>query len=371
MSMHRFYYSIAIIFSLVVFPRVVSAAVLAPDQEAWLIKHNKTLIVRPEKNYPPFSFVSSTPSIRPKGLAVDYLELVARKIGAQQTYLEAKPLATILKDIKSGKEGIVLVLSETDERDEYLYFSEPFITLPAVIVTRKDYKRDGKNELTLADFNAKQVAVASGYAVENYIKDNYQRIILEPVTDDEVGLQKLLLGEVDAAVMDLASLSYYTSHDMLSYVTVAGQTGFEYALSFAVPKTMPDLQAILNAGLKEITPSERSIIKDRWITFPTAQPKQEGHWALFSAGTPLWMGMSVAGAIIIVILLVAMIIHTRRHHRMHIASLSRAQEKQKKLSQLTEQLDELEDANTVLSENMQEIRSMEKTIKEKIEHIND
>ena len=66
-------------------------------------------------------------------------------------------------------------------------------------------------------------------------KDNYQRIIIEPVSDDEVALQKLLLGEVDAAIMDLASLSYYTSRDVLSYVTIAGQTGFEYNLSFAVP----------------------------------------------------------------------------------------------------------------------------------------
>ncbi|MEK7105783.1 MAG: transporter substrate-binding domain-containing protein, partial [Patescibacteria group bacterium] len=252
--MYRIYYSAMFLLGVLLYPTYVGAAVLAPDQSLWLEKRNNTLIVRPEKSYPPFSFVSSSPSTRPKGLAVDYIELVARKIGAQPTYLEAKSRATILSELKAGKEGIILALSESKNQDDSFYFSEPFISLPAVIVARKDYVRSSK-ELTLADFNGKQLSMTDGYAVMGYIKDNYQRIIIEPTTDDEVALQKVLLGEVDGAVMDLASLSYYTSRDMLSYVTVAGQTGFEYELSFAVPKTMPDLQVILNAGLKEITPS--------------------------------------------------------------------------------------------------------------------
>jgi ABC-type amino acid transport substrate-binding protein len=352
-------------------PLPVGASVLAPNQATWLTKHENTIIVRPEQNYPPFVFVSSRPSIKPKGLAVDYIELVARKVGAQETYLEAKPRSVIVSEIKSGKEGIILALSETDENSNYLYFSEPFITLPAVIVTRKDFKPTEK-ELSLADFNAKQVAVTEGYGAMDYVKNNYQRIIIEPVSDDEVGLQKLLLGEVDAAVMDLASLSYYTSNDMLSYVRVAGQTGFEYKLSFAVPKSMPDLQVILNAGLKEITPSERAIIKDRWITFQSKQENlNKSSFTNFSVGTPLWIGISVGATIIILILLFIIIFHNRRHHKYHVASLSRSHEKEKKVSHLTRQLEELENANSVLGENVEEIKNLEKAIQEKIEHIND
>jgi hypothetical protein len=217
-----------------------------------------------------------------------------------------------------------------------------------------------------------QVAVTEGYGAMDYVKNNYQRIIIEPVSDDEVGLQKLLLGEVDAAVMDLASLSYYTSNDMLSYVRVAGQTGFEYKLSFAVPKSMPDLQVILNAGLKEITPSERAIIKDRWITFQSKQENlNKSSFTNFSVGTPLWIGISVGATIIILILLFIIIFHNRRHHKYHVASLSRSHEKEKKVSHLTRQLEELENANSVLGENVEEIKNLEKAIQEKIEHIND
>lgn len=351
-------------------PTVVRAAILSPVQADWLRKHNNTLIVRPEKNYPPFSFVSSSPSIKPKGLSVDYLELVARKVGAQPTYLEAKSRSVIMSEIKSGKEGIILALSETDERSEYLYFSEPFISIPAVIVTRKDFKLNGK-ELSLADFNARQVAITDDYAVMDYVKNNYQRIIIESVSDDEIGLQKVLLGEVDAAVMDLASLSYYTSRDMLSYVTVAGQTGFDYKLSFAVPKSMPDLQSILNSGLKEITPSERSIIKDRWITFPVKENPSKGLASVFFIGRPLWIGISILGSLILAILLAVIIVHNRKYHRYHVASLSKNIDKKVKVAELTEQLEELESANSELGENIQEIKALEKTIQEKIEHIND
>ncbi len=364
---------ILIAFSIFIFiqPSQAGAVVLSPSQSEWFKKHNEILIVRPEKNYPPFSFVSSTPSIKPKGLAVDYLELVARKIGADVTFLEAKSRSVIMSEIKSGKEGIILALTETDERSEYLYFSESFVTLPAVIVTRKDFKLGGR-ELSLADFNAKQVAITDDYAVMDYVKNNYQRIIIEPVTDDEVGLQKLLLGEVDAAVMDLASLSYYISHDMLSYVTVAGQTGFEYQLSFAVPKTMPELQDILNSGLKEITPAEKSIIKDRWITFSNkTENVNSSRLGIFSVGTPLWIGISVGGGVLLLILLIFIIVHNRRHHHYHVASISREHDKRQKVSELTAQLEELESANSVLGENMEEIKALERQIQEKIQHIND
>ncbi len=362
-------YSFVVALLCIIIPVSVKAAVLAPTQSAWLAKHKNIILVRPEKNYPPFSFSSSSPNSNPKGLAVDYLELIARKVGATATYLEAKPSSAVLSDLELGKEGVALALSETDATGKYLYFSEPFVTLPAVIVTRRDYVR-GSKELTLADFNAKQVAITNGYAVEDYIQNNYPKIVVDAVSDDEVALQKLLLGEVDAAVMDLASLSYYTSHDVLSYVRVSGQTGFEYKLSFAVPKTMPDLAVILNAGLKEVTPSERSLIQDRWITFPTKEEDISNHSFLF-LGTSLWAALSIAGAIIIAVLLTLMVIHTRRHHRLQLASLSRAHQKEKKLGQLTEELKELEGANSVLDANMQEIKSLEKEIQDKITHIND
>ncbi|MEK7227738.1 MAG: transporter substrate-binding domain-containing protein, partial [Patescibacteria group bacterium] len=225
-------------------------------------------------------------------------------------------------------------------------------------------------DLSLADFNAKQISITDGYLVMDYVINNYPRIIIEPVSDDEVGLQKVLLGEVDAAVMDLASLSYYTSRDMLSYVTVAGQTGFEYKLAFAVPKSMPDLQDILNSGLKEITPSERAIIKDRWVTFPFDKEAKKGLAAVFFIGKPLWIGVSILGSILLAALLTIIIIHNRKYHRLSISSLRRTHDKKDKIDELTDELKDLEDASTTLSEDMQEIKSLEKAIKEKIEHIN-
>ncbi len=356
--MFRSYFAIAtfLFFALTNF---VSASILSPEQASWLERRHNTLIVRPERNYPPFSFISSSTSTKPKGLAVDYLELVARKIEAQPTFLEAKSRSVILKEIKSGKEGVVLALTENDDLLDSMYFSEAFINLPAVIVTRRDYQ--DKKELSLADFNAKQIAVTDGYEVVDFLKNNYPRIILETVSDDEVAIQKLLLGEVDAAVMDLASLSYYTSRDVLSYVKVAGQTGFDYKLAFAVPKSMPELAAILNSGLKEITQSEKQIVSDRWINFEQKQSDQTKNKFSF-INTPIWMSTSIIAILIIVILLTFIIIHSRRHHRSHNAVLERAHE----ITELKEELDELNNASLNLEKNKQEIESLKRAIKEEL-----
>jgi ABC-type amino acid transport substrate-binding protein/heme exporter protein D len=364
--MRIYWYGLVVVFFLCT--PAVRAAVLTPAQDSWLTKHKNTILVRPEKQYPPFSFISSSPHSTPKGLAVDYIELIARKVGAVITYTEAKPSADILSDIREGKEGVVLAVSQTDAAERYLYFSESFMQIPAVIVTRRDYNRS-EREFTLGDFTAKQVALTKGYAVEEFIKNNYPKIILDTVSDDEVALQKVLLGEVDAAVMDLASLSYYTSRDMLSYVQVSGQTGFEYKLSFAVPKSMPDAVIIINAGLKEITPAEHTLIKERWVTFPSNKESTQSFSSFFHMKSSIWVVLSVVGAIVIVILLIFMVIHSRTHHRLQIAVLAKKREKEHQIQRLTNELKELEEAQGVLGQNMQEIRALEEEIKNNIDHL--
>jgi uncharacterized protein YlxW (UPF0749 family) len=142
------------------------------------------------------------------------------------------------------------------------------------------------------------------------------------------------------------------------------QTGFEYKLSFAVPKTIPEMITILNAGLKEITPSEKVIISDRWITFreDTGSKSDKVTKVLQS---PLWISISIIGIVIIIVLLTLIIAHSRKHHRYHIESLKRSRE----ASELKNELMRLETASDTLEQNLEEIDSLKRSIEEKIERI--
>ena len=188
-------------------PNIINADsdILTPQENLWLKSRNNTIIVYPEKNLPPYSYQNA--SRTPQGLSIDYIELVAKKVGAKVEYLPARPLYQILDDIKQdGKGDVVTSLSENKERGDFLYFSDIYITSPAVIVVRKDL--DKRSDMTLSDLTGKKVAIGDQYAVEDFVRVNNPRVVIESVTDDELGLQKLVLGEVNAVIIDVTSLSY-------------------------------------------------------------------------------------------------------------------------------------------------------------------
>lgn len=258
--------ALALVFSLTPY-KSFAQELLTPEETLWLQSRNNTLVVYPEKGFPPFSYQSSSGT--PQGLSIDYIELIAEKIGAKIEYLPARSRFQILEDIKNGKGDLITAIASTKEKETSLYFTDNYITISTVIVVRKDFNE--KKVLTVADLTGKKVAVGEGYALAEFLNKNYPRIILEKVTDDEVGLQQLVLGEVDVAVMDIASLSFYLSKQVLSSVKIVGSVGFDYNLGFAVPKDKEILQAILDKGLSQISKTDREILNEKWISVPNQE----------------------------------------------------------------------------------------------------
>jgi ABC-type amino acid transport substrate-binding protein len=240
---------------------------LSPQESLWFKSRNNTIVVYPSENSPPYSYKNSAGN--PQGLAIDYLELIAKKIGANIQFLTPRSTSQVLDDVKSGKGDVIADITSDTNKEQYLIFTDNYLTSPAVIVVRKDYGE--KSGLNLNDFNGKQVAVVVGSSLESYMRINYPKVVIDEVTDNEVALQQVVLGEVDAASMDVASLSYFLSKQVLNSVKIVGDTGFEFKPSFGMPKNLTVLQSILEKGLSQISTSDRITLNDKWIVVPTRE----------------------------------------------------------------------------------------------------
>jgi len=325
------------------------SSILSPEENLWLKSRNNTIVFYPEKNHPPFSYQS--PSGRTQGLFIDYIELISEKIGAKVEYLSPRSLSQIQDDMKAGKKDTVISISGTKEREEYLFFTEEYISVPAVIVVRKD--SGIKNDRTLNDFSGKEVAVVDGYAVEGFIQKNFPRIVLERVSDDEVGLQQLVLGEVDAVVMDIVTLSHYLSKQVLNSVKIVGNTGFDYKYAFAVAKGDTIAQSVLEKGLSQISKSDRDILNDKWVT----SPSEERSKSPFENGAlPYFSGTLIA-------LLGFAFVINRKYSKSRHSHLKLG------VDELKEELAELAHANRALKRDMEEIKELEEDIEKKMEKI--
>ncbi len=337
---------------------------ITPSQNAWLNKNNRTILVHPQEVDPPFVFVGSGSQKEIKGFSVDYIQAVAKKLNITIKFSEAQSLNRILANARERNDnGVVLSLTPSIEREQYFYFTDSYYSTPAVIAVRKDFSSK-KSVITLEDFSKKKVAVGDKYAVQSFIQANYPDVDLVSVSDDQGGLQKLLLGDVDAVVMDLASLTYYTANDVLSYVKIVGRTGFEYKHSIGVPKSSPELVLILNQGLKSISDAERQVLINKWMGTTV-----DDLGASIAAGgikntvtheaTPwlIFIGFIVLiAATIIVVLLVQ-----RRNYTMPRFVRRRAI-----LSDVQDEFQELKIAQQALKEDLAQIAELEKDIEDKM-----
>jgi len=85
----------------------------------------------------------------------------------------------VLEKARTKEIDVVSALTRTDERGEYLEFSEPFFRAPQSIFTRDDSGEiDG-----LKDLYGKRVAVVKGYFIEDELTEKHPRIVLVPVKD--------------------------------------------------------------------------------------------------------------------------------------------------------------------------------------------
>ncbi len=350
-----------LIIATIPFSGMADSSILSPQENLWLKSRNNTIIVYPEKNHPPYSYQNS--SGIPQGLSIDYIELIGQKIGAKIEYLPARPLSQILDDVKQGDKGDVITsLADTKEREELLYFSDTYVNVPAVIVVRKD--SDIGNALTLSSLSGKRVAIGSKYAVEEFVRVTNPRVIIESVIDDESGLQQVVLGEVDAAIMDVASLSYYLSKQVLNSVKIVGSTGFEYKLAFAVPKSKEILQSILDKGLQQVSESDRNALNDKWINISNYDGgTAQSIFSDISKNTS-----TIVMYILLLLFIVVIILFLKRNHYSGYIPM-RYTRKVSDIDDLKEEIAELEHTSESLIEELKDVKNLEQDIKEKIHNI--
>ncbi|MBL8485251.1 MAG: diguanylate cyclase, partial [Rhodocyclaceae bacterium] len=245
-------------------PAVQSAAAeqfaLTAEEQAWLAQHPEIRLA-PEADYAPFSFAGADG--RFEGMSADYLKLVAARLGMAPRELTPAALADVLQKVKRGEADLVTSLKPTSERVTYLQFTAPYVEVPAVLLVRRDYR----GPTDLRDMGRARVAVGNAYAVHEHLLHNYPTLPLVPLPDDRDCLRKLATGEVDAAVMDLASASWLLRQEGIGNLKIAGEIGFFYPLSFAVRKDWAPLAALMDRALESLPQAERQAIFTRWIGF--------------------------------------------------------------------------------------------------------
>ena len=128
---------------------------LTAEQRNWLIQQG-AIRRTADSNWPPFEFKNREGEF--VGMCMDYFNLVMNRLKLQVEMIPGLSWIEALRSIKRKKLDIVTCLDKTAGRESYLAFTEPFTTIPQVIIIRSGYPYIRG----LMDLSRKRVAMIKG-----------------------------------------------------------------------------------------------------------------------------------------------------------------------------------------------------------------
>lgn len=254
---------------------------LTPQEIQWIDDHPEGVKIGVSIHYPPYeTYGTKTPY---SGLSADFIKLISEKVGLKITPVRFRNRHQVLNGIKNSKVDLVAAVERTPDRENFLTFSQSYISIPAAIITRKEVTQD----LTLEKLEGMRVGITVAPSFIEYLTDDLNiNCEIVPMTGGYIGgLRSLAVGDVDVLICDMALASHYIANARISNLRIAGLTNYSFDLRMAARKDMPELNSILRKGLALILPHERKIIEKQWLSlhYQPLWSTQTFWWGIFGA----------------------------------------------------------------------------------------
>ena len=195
------------------------------------------------------------------GIAIDYWNLVSKKLNLNSTCKTDDNFLDVLNAIKNKKADITISTSETKNRKKYAVFSIPYATFPIVIATRNNVGFIHN----INQIKNKKIAVAKGYTATKLLQEKYPHLhyIYTKTTDE--ALKLVSEGKAYASIDILPVIAYKINFLSLNNLKIAGKTEFNFPVKFMVRKDYSELIPMINRSISSITKHEEDKIYSKWI----------------------------------------------------------------------------------------------------------
>ncbi len=231
---------------------------LEPEERQWLEEH-PVITLGVDPGFAPFEFFDDNDNY--SGICADYIALIERTLGVTMRVEEKLPWGSVIDKAKRHEVDMLPCVGVNEERRSYLLFSDAYLSFPRVVFTRKD----AEGPESLEALGGYTFGVQENSSHHGWIKENTD---LEPILYPSVEEELLALsnGEIHAVIGNLAAPSFIVKQLQLANLKVAFPLpGGPKELFFAVRNDWPELVAILNKVIDQLSPSEKYSILRRWV----------------------------------------------------------------------------------------------------------
>jgi len=245
---------------------------LNEDQKNW-IKNHPVIHVGGEIDWPPYDFVDETGQY--VGLAKDYLDVVAKMTGLTFKFHTGKTWSQLIQSVRIGKLDLLPALLHSEEREKFLAFTMPYLTLADYYFTREDYPKINK----ISDLYGKPVAMCPGYQSTNWLIKYHPQIKMVTAENILEMIYHVQSEKADAFIMDNPSTTYFMEKHFISDVVINNlvKTRTPQNLHMAVKKDYAPLTDIMNTAIREIPQRKRREIANKWMSLMEGELELDDH----------------------------------------------------------------------------------------------
>lgn len=218
------------------------------------------LVMATNAQFEPYEFYGDDGKIT--GIDVEIMTKIAEKLG-KTLRIEDMDFDSIVAAVQTGKCDVGAAgLSITEERKQFVNFTDTYTTAKQVIIVKEDSDIAGPDDL-----NGKIIGTQTGTTGELYVTDDYETEGLATVERFKSGNEAVLAltqGKVDCVVIDNNPAEVFVQKNPGLKILETEYTLEEYA--FAVAKGNNDLLEKINKAVAELKESgELQAIIDKYI----------------------------------------------------------------------------------------------------------
>ena len=171
--------------------------IFTAEEKAWIKKHNE-IKVGSEKDWIPFDYQDDNG--KHKGISQDYLDKVSGLSGLKFT-VHFDTWSNLIDKIKSKEIDLLPSLYYSDERNEYIEFTNTYLKLAEYLFTLKETQKI----TSPSELHGKTLAVVKGYQVHDWLKKRHPKVKIVLKNTLLECIQALSAGEVYGYIGDLPS----------------------------------------------------------------------------------------------------------------------------------------------------------------------
>lgn len=242
--------------------KVIAADVeLSASEKLWISQH-PVLRASNTMDWIPLDFVSNG---EPTGLSVEYLNLVAKKVGIKIDYVNGYSWDDLVKLMRERKIDIAHGLSRSPGRDAFLDFSDPYLDIATVFVGRVN--DDPVNSISALE--GKKIGVMKGFSRAEIYRSEYPQLNLIEFEAAQEGLVELSLGSIDIFIDVLPSVNYIISNNFIPNLKILGREFLpaladDDNLRLATRNDWPILSSIMHKSMNAVSKQEFKHLTDKW-----------------------------------------------------------------------------------------------------------